>query len=333
MMVEIALESDSDDAEGDIPSPRKPGDLDDVPEEENVSQPKATRVDRAEVTRRAVTELYIHEVLALLMCFAAPVMGASLLHAIRNQLSRPSEGLVSNYNLTIFILAAEVGPLSHLLKLVQARTLHLQRIVQSNPYREEMVTPSQVQELARRVEDLEARAVLTEQTAAVPSTNDHGDPLRQAKVEAKVARDVRNAIQPELDALNRAVRRYEKKATVLATLTDARLGALDTRLNDAISLAATAAKMSSEQWSIFAWLGGVLDRLLWVAMLPIQALLGLCMLPVRTMLGFLGRSHGRRSVDERGGHRDGVKKGVRMGLSVSARTSSSDRMPSRLYKR
>ena len=51
-----------------------------------------------------------------------------------------------------------------------------------------------------------------------------------------------DGIQPELDALNRAVRRYEKKATVLALQTEARLGAVDTRLDDAIALAAAAAK-------------------------------------------------------------------------------------------
>ncbi|CAK7203543.1 hypothetical protein SEUCBS139899_006277 [Sporothrix eucalyptigena] len=85
----------------------------------------------------ALRELYRHEVLALLSCFAFPVVGAYLLHALRGQLTRPSEGLISDFNLTVFILAAEVRPLRHFLQLVQARTLHLQRIVHVNPYREE----------------------------------------------------------------------------------------------------------------------------------------------------------------------------------------------------
>ncbi|KIH92922.1 hypothetical protein SPBR_02454 [Sporothrix brasiliensis 5110] len=76
----------------------------------------------------ALKELYRHETLALLSCFAAPIAGAYLLHALRSQLTRPSEGLVSNFNLAVFILAAE---------LVKSRTLHLQRIVHVNPYREE----------------------------------------------------------------------------------------------------------------------------------------------------------------------------------------------------
>ncbi|CAK7217154.1 hypothetical protein SCUCBS95973_003046 [Sporothrix curviconia] len=85
----------------------------------------------------ALRELYRHEVLALLACFVFPVLGAFLLHALRSQLTRPSEGLISDFNLTVFILAAEVRPLRHFLQLVQARTLHLQRVVHANPYREE----------------------------------------------------------------------------------------------------------------------------------------------------------------------------------------------------
>ncbi len=333
-MVEMAIETDSDpDEEPGLETSRTSGDLVDVPEEEEAPQPKAPAFNRREQTRRALTELYLHEVLALLMCFASPVMGAVLLHAIRDQLSRPSEGLVSNYNLTIFILAAEVGPLSHLIKLVQARTLHLQRIVHSNPYRE-LVTSSQIQELGQRLEDLETRTVTAEQTPTTPPTNGHADPSRQTKLEAKVSRDVRNAIQPELDALNRAVRRYEKKATVLAALTDARLSAIDTRLDDAISLAAATAKMSSQHWSFFAWFGGVMNGLLWVAMLPIHGLWGLCLLPVKSLLGFLGgrpsRGSGGRDIHRNGSRRGANGKG---GPSTSSRTNLSDRVPSRLFRR
>ncbi len=108
---------------------------------------------------RALGELYIHEVTALVCCFVFPVVGAYLLHAIRNQLSRPSEGLVSNYNLTIFLLAAEIHPLSHLIKLVQARTLHLQRVVNASPFkREPAPTAAEVEELVRRLDSLESRA-------------------------------------------------------------------------------------------------------------------------------------------------------------------------------
>ncbi|KAK3356967.1 hypothetical protein B0T25DRAFT_143082 [Lasiosphaeria hispida] len=323
MVVEMALEDDSDAGGGKGLSTRKLGDLDDVPEEQQEASRASTsttsRFERGEQARHALTELYLHEIFALLMCFTAPVVGAYLLHAIRNQLSRPSEGLVSNYNLTIFILAAEIGPLSHLIRLVQARTLHLQRIVNSNPYREELVTPSQIHSLARRLESVETRITTppsSSSSSLSPTTNPqngHSDPTQplrhQAKLEAALVRDVRNAIQPELDALNRAVRRYEKKATVLASLTDARLGALDTRLDDAVSLAAAAVKMGaaassagSFRWQYWIWalLGGLMERVLWVAVMPVHALLGVVMMPLRVLVG--GR---RRKVENGRYYREG----------------------------
>ena len=106
----------------------------------NKKQREKRRQERREFQLRqeaALRELYRHEVLALLSCFVFPVLGAFLLHALRSQLTRPSEGLISDFNLTVFILAAEVRPLRHFLQLVQSRTLHLQRIVHANPYREE----------------------------------------------------------------------------------------------------------------------------------------------------------------------------------------------------
>lgn len=54
-------------------------------------------------------------------------MGGAILHGIRAQLSRPSEGLVSNLNLTVFILAAEIRPAAQVMKLIRERTVNLQR--------------------------------------------------------------------------------------------------------------------------------------------------------------------------------------------------------------
>lgn len=127
-------------------------------------------------------ELFRHEVLALLSCFVTPIIGAYLLHALRSQLTRPSEGLVSNFNLAVFILAAEVRPLRHFLQLVQARTLHLQRIVHANPYREEeeryrerreqeeQEQNQQLADLLHRFESLEHQTAAAVSAAAVAAT-------------------------------------------------------------------------------------------------------------------------------------------------------------------
>lgn len=232
------------------------------------------------------------------------MVGAYMLHEIRGYLTRPAEGLVSNFNIVIFVLAAEIWPCSTVIKLVRARTLHLQRIVNANPYRTETVTPDQIQEILKRLEELETRGVANEGAANghIPNGNSV-PPANQGKSDAKIVKEVRNLIQPELDALNRAVRRYEKKATVLAFQTESRMGALDMRLNDAIALAAAATKNSQSDWSFLVW---VVDRLIWAACLPFSALMFGMLWPVRTVAGLFGFN--RRSADKERRERSGSKK-------------------------
>lgn len=182
----------------------------------------------------AQKELRMHEILALSACFLFPVVGAWLLHAIRAQLSRPSEGLVSNYNMTIFLLASEIRPLSHLVKLIQARTLHLQRVVASGVLDDNKIDTSKVLDIAKRLEELEAHVADTAEDAQKKTDGSSERTLVQATL------DMRKTIQPELDALNRAVRRYEKRTTISALQTEARLQELESRLKDVVVLAAAA---------------------------------------------------------------------------------------------
>ena len=79
--------------------------------------------------RAALRELQIHELFALGLCFVGPLIGAYILHIIRNQIS--VHDLMSNLHLTLFILGAELRPVRHLIKLLQVRTLHLQRLVRA----------------------------------------------------------------------------------------------------------------------------------------------------------------------------------------------------------
>ena len=169
------------------------------------------------------------------MCFLSPAGGAWLLHHIRRQLTRPSEGLVSNYNLTIFLLAAELRPLSHLIKLIQARTLHLQRIVNTNtcPSTPDKISPATITDLQDRLAELEKH---------IADTHTNGPAAKSPPPDLNT--EVRKTLQPDIDALNRAVRRYEKRTTILSLQTDSRLQNLEKRLGDAITLAAAAERSS-----------------------------------------------------------------------------------------
>ena len=231
----------------------------------------------------AASELRIHELFALLTCFISPVVGAWLLHHIRAQLSRPSEGLVSNYNLTIFLLASELRPLSHLIKLVQARTLHLQRTVATNPHESTIAAASKetISDLVHRISDLENCS----------SNGNTKSPAAAQQHQHDVIAATRKTLQPDFDALNRAVRRYEKRATLLTMQTESRLQELEGKLADAITLAAAAERSSqaskqrrgSAAFFMIDWLGKAF-------VLPMQLAWAVVSLPVQlaaTLLAYI----------------------------------------------
>ncbi|CAG8954471.1 hypothetical protein HYFRA_00004383 [Hymenoscyphus fraxineus] len=299
--------------------------LEEVPEEEVAESPspssKAARPSRARDT--ATKELYTHEVLALLSCFIFPLLGAYLLHTIRSQLSRPSEGLVSNYNLTIFLLASELRPMAHLTKLIQSRTLHLQRVVAENPYtgaNSSGTESEKSKELFARIEALEVRSLATNN----PPPN--VELTLTGKQSAQMTMEVRKALQPELDALNRAVRRYEKRATLQTFQTESRLQDLESRLNDAISLAAAAAN-SGQRHRTFT---GILVE--WGAtavVLPLQAFAAIAGLPFKTMAALInfGKNRIVRQVPEK------PRRATNGKYAAYAKASGEPRSSNRLLKR
>ena len=218
-----------------------------------------------------------------------------LLHHIRSQLSRPSEGLVSNYNLTIFILASELRPLSHLIKLIQARTLHLQRIASPTAADIDLstLTPQSLSALISRLDELEAHIASTQSADPKPMSNGHLPSPAQ-----DIINSVRKSLNPDIEALNRAVRRYEKRATLLSMQTESRLADLESRLSDAITLAA-AAERNVSNVQRRSTTGVLLD---WVAaglLLPLQAGYSALMLPLKVAGGALGMVEGTVGVKVR----------------------------------
>ncbi|KAI1768995.1 hypothetical protein GGR53DRAFT_475237 [Hypoxylon sp. FL1150] len=326
IMTEPVFESDSD---TELPTATDTAAvLDEVPEE--TEQEKETdetveespdRRDEQWKERRAAAfnELYLHELAALAWCFAFPMLSAYLLHTIRGQLSRPSEGLVSDYNLTIFLCAAEIRPVSHLIKMLQNRTLRIQRIVANNPYEKQAVTMEQIEALSTRLDDL---AALGSPANGASNTSTLTDVPQPKVIETAVAKEFRSTIQPELDALNRAMRRYEKKLTLLACQTDNRIEYVDYRLNDAIALAAVAAKNSKSQWGLGTWL---FEKTIMIVMLPAQAVMAVFTFPFRTVSALLSRKS--RSSPERS------QKAARNGKMPTQSRNGSNRVPTRVSRR
>lgn len=315
--------------------------LDNVPEEETsrskIDEIAPEKQSPSVKQQTALSELYLHEVMALLSCFSLPLISAYVLHMIRSQLSRPSEGLVSNFNLTIFILVSELRVLSHIIKLVQARTLYLQRVVHSNPYGALPTANSlRINAILERLEVLESdagsRNVLQEEDDETEST-------KTAAQEATLAKDVRNAIQPELDALNRAVRRYEKKSTLLQSHVDAHFVAMDARVEDAIALAAVAAKNSSQSSILVRGF----DALVTILLFPFNAVLQLLLFPATWLLspaqnGGHKKKHAAGSgtgntTRGAGGSKSSTRSARGSKSAASQQRFAGDKMPSRLSRK
>ncbi|KAF2484601.1 hypothetical protein BDY17DRAFT_132036 [Neohortaea acidophila] len=229
----------------------------------------------------AAAELRRQEVTALIATFIFPAAAAYLLHIIRAQLTSPSStGLVSDYNLTIFLLAAEIRPCRQLIRLATNRTLHLQRTVTSlhDPFTAASTAALEEEQtaittLTARIAELEAK--ITNPSALIPQNGT----IAQKQDVSELSTELRKRYEPRLDGLERAVRRYEKRSTTLAMLTEQRLNSLETRLQDALSLAAAAATQSRHRGPFAALLDTVALVLLW----PVQVACSLAVSPLRVL--------------------------------------------------
>ncbi|KAK3676509.1 hypothetical protein LTR78_003785 [Recurvomyces mirabilis] len=233
-------------------------------------QTNESGVQNTERKAKAAADLRAQERLAFLATFAFPVLSAYLLHVIRGQLSRPSSGLISDYNLSIFLLAAEFRPARQLIRLISARTMHLQRTVSGNEegFGSEQSPGSELSVLRARLAELEAKLL---DHSLIPATV----AVAQKEDVAELSTEMRKRYEPRLEGLERAVRRYEKRSTTLTMITEQRLNSLETRLQDALSLAAVAAQ-SSQRRGIFSYL---LETASAIIALPMKIAWSICICP------------------------------------------------------
>lgn len=203
------------------------------------------------------------ERMAFAACFLGPLVGAYLLHTIRGQL-RVTEGLVSDYNLTIFVMVAELRPIARLMKMQEERMFHLQRIVRTDP--QDLVNSNDAQAIAQRLSELETRL--------------GGQSTDNDLETSRVATEVRQGLQTQLDAITRAIRRYEKRSTAQTMQIEARFQEVDLRLKDALSLAAAAARTGQRPGVIST----VITWIIHLASNSLQAAWDIALLPLRTSL-------------------------------------------------
>jgi hypothetical protein len=134
------------------------------------------------------------ELFALASCVVSPLIGGWLLHHIREFLSRPSEGLVSTFNITLFVMAAELRPALKLMEMIKQRSLYLQKIVHRDMLEANIPvpTPLDISPLNARIEFLEGTI----------------EDLRMSVVRVQGGREevvtgVREGVRADVEALNR----------------------------------------------------------------------------------------------------------------------------------
>ena len=142
----------------------------------------------------ATIKLRRTELLALASCFVSPLIGGYLLHYIREFLSRPSEGLVSTFNITLFVLAAELRPAMKLMEMIKQRSLHLQKIVHRD-----MLESGSTNNPAVNLEPLNNRITQLENTIEELSMSI----IRVQGGREEVVTGLREGVRADIEALNR----------------------------------------------------------------------------------------------------------------------------------
>ena len=252
-----------------------PKDKDRVEEDDGEETPTQNN----EARQHASIELRKQELFALFATFTFPGVAAYLLHIIRAQLSRPSTGLVSDYNLCIFLLAAEFWPCRQVARLVSARTLHLQRTVaELDDVSASPMDKESLSSLTVRIAELEAR--VADQSLLAPNMT-----MAQKADVTDLATEIRKRYEPRLEGLERAVRRYEKRSTTMAMVTEQRLQNLEVRMQDALSLAAAAAHHSQDRNVA----SKTLSALTSLVTVPVKMMVSLCLWPWRVLEDLYGK--------------------------------------------
>jgi len=212
-------------------------------------------------------------------------------------------------HLTLFVLCAEIRPIRHAIKLTQARTLFLQRVIRENPsVSDNPVSPEDLKALREAVLELEASFsdLSAEQAISAQTTEKLKKPASQEDSEVtKRLQNQQGQLQIQTDALTRAVRRYEKRATAQSMQTEARLQDLELRLRETLTLAAAATKVSTNHSVV----SGFLNSLTEVLLLPMRLARAMVAYPISIMDKVL------------------TEVMVLFGLSSRASTSSSSRKP------
>ncbi|KAL7321075.1 hypothetical protein PS15m_000892 [Mucor circinelloides] len=152
-------------------------------------------------------ELRRHELIGLTWVIMSPAIAGYTLQYSRYFLSN-YEKYMSTFNVTVFVLAATLKPLVHVMALLRERTLFLQSEMQ--------VDETEIEVLQKKIEMME----------------DEMDGLRKAFATKRDLGQVAQGITPSIQQLTKAMKRFEKKETSLRSWSEERFTEIDQKVQD-----------------------------------------------------------------------------------------------------
>lgn len=129
-----------------------------------------------------------------------PLFGAALLHYVRSIMARPANGLITNFNVSIFVLAAELRPIKIAYTYLNGRSSTLQRELTDVP-------PSHYENLLEKCSEFESEL-----------------------------RDLKETMQPNVDLsqIKTALRRFERHEAQLQLQYEEKLFTLERKMADLV---------------------------------------------------------------------------------------------------
>ncbi|KAK9481113.1 hypothetical protein V1514DRAFT_274637 [Lipomyces japonicus] len=157
------------------------------------------------IRKNASIKLAQWESFLLMLCFVGPVLGGYILSVLRSFLtSNSAENFVSNFNITLFVLTACIRGVLILINQVETRTKTLKELAQ---------TPkkSRITELENEVEELHQI-------------------IKTLESSVEKASSVAQAQRPDIDALTRAIKRYERNEIIKTQEFESRIEPLEIQI-------------------------------------------------------------------------------------------------------
>ncbi|KAI8996796.1 hypothetical protein BDB01DRAFT_734282 [Pilobolus umbonatus] len=153
------------------------------------------------------SELRRHELAGLIWVVLSPAFAGYTLQYSRNFLSS-ADKYISTFNISVFVLAALVKPLSHVMTLLQDRTLYLQS--------ELGIPDNDLNNLKKKFEILDDEVHI----------------LKEAYATKKDLGQVADDINPAIQHLAKTLRRFEKRDNALRTWAEEQFSSVETKMRE-----------------------------------------------------------------------------------------------------